>query len=144
MVRGVLVRVAVAYDSTYEDDDDGWSVVGDDGRNSFGAEPVGRTDVASLGALGRFQLAHWWRRLMKTSLGMSSLIVLVTIRSFALSSGRSAGCGNRSDVRKKEGHQQRGKTAAARKRTAATNVVVQRINRDATVTSVKQSHQVKK
>ena len=37
MVRRVLVQggVAVAYDSTYEDEEDGWSVVGDDGRNGF-------------------------------------------------------------------------------------------------------------
>ena len=44
----------MAYDSTYEDEEDGWSVVGDDGHNSFRTEPVGRIDVASLGVVGRF------------------------------------------------------------------------------------------
>ena len=41
----------VAYDSSYEDNEDGWSLVG-----VCGAELVGRTDGASLGAPGRFGL----------------------------------------------------------------------------------------
>ena len=48
------VRSAVAYDSSYEDEEDGWSVVGVSRGNSFGTELVGRTDRASLGAPGRF------------------------------------------------------------------------------------------
>jgi hypothetical protein len=44
-------RVAVAYDSSYEDDED-WSVVGG-GRGCGGTDPVDRTDVANLGAPGR-------------------------------------------------------------------------------------------
>ena len=46
-------RAAVAYDSSYEDEEDGWSVVGS-GRGCGGADPVDRTDVANLGGLGRF------------------------------------------------------------------------------------------
>jgi hypothetical protein len=42
-------RSVVAYDSSYEDNEDGWSVVG-----VGGTELVGRTDGASLGAPGRF------------------------------------------------------------------------------------------
>ena len=48
------VRVSVAYDSSYEDEEDGWSVAGVGRGNSFGTELVGRTDRASLGAPGRF------------------------------------------------------------------------------------------
>ena len=46
-------RAAVAYDSNYEDEEDGWSVVGS-GRGCGGADPVDRTDVANLGGPGRF------------------------------------------------------------------------------------------
>ena len=47
-------RSAIAYDSSYEHNEDGWPVVGDDRGNNYGADPVGRTDGASLGAPGRF------------------------------------------------------------------------------------------
>ena len=49
------VRVSVAYDSSYEDEEDGWSVVGG-GRGCGAADPVDRTDVANLGTPGRFGL----------------------------------------------------------------------------------------
>ena len=64
---------------------------------------MGRTDVASLVALGRFGslVETIDEDILVTILGMSSLIVLVTIRSFALSSGRSAGSGHRSDGSRK-------------------------------------------
>ena len=48
------VRAAVACDSSYEDEEDGWSVVGVSMGNSFGTELVGKTDAVRLGALGRF------------------------------------------------------------------------------------------
>jgi hypothetical protein len=46
-------RAAVAYDSNYEDEEDGWSVVGR-GRGCGGAGSVVRADVANLGESGQF------------------------------------------------------------------------------------------
>ena len=43
----------MGYDSAYEDEEDGWSVVGDGGRCGVGAELVDMIDVVRLGALGR-------------------------------------------------------------------------------------------
>ena len=43
----------MAYDSNYEDEEDGWSVVGSS-RGCGGADPVDRADVANLGGPGRF------------------------------------------------------------------------------------------
>jgi hypothetical protein len=90
----------VGYDSAYEDEEDGWSVVGDGGRCGVGAEPVDRIDVVRLGALGRFG------SLVETEeedipLGMDSTIVLVTIQSFNLCLVWSAGFGNKSDGSRK-------------------------------------------
>ena len=80
---------------------------------------------------------------MKTSLGMNSLIVLVMIQSFALSRslGGSAGLENRSDGSRKGSSGEAGQQGSEQQHK---HVAAQRINRDATVTSVKQSHQVRK
>ena len=48
------IRIAVAYDLSYEDEKDGWSVVGVSRGSSFGTELMGAIAVVRLSALGRF------------------------------------------------------------------------------------------
>ena len=135
-------RATVAGDSNYEDEEDGWSVVEGGRACSFGAcaEPVGRTEVASLGAPGRFGALV--ETIKEDILGDEFLIVLVTIQGFALLFWMSAGSDNRSDVLKRGGQQRKGRTA--RKRAAAAGTSVMRILGDGRVVRVQQSHEAQK
>lgn len=129
----------VAYDSSYEDNEDGWSVVG-----VCGTELVGMTDGASLGAPGRFD------PLIETIDDDDDHEDVLGDKffdcpcddpefRFVIREERRA---KQQQRRRQKGQQREGRTA--RKRAAAKIVTVQRINRDATVTRVKQSHQVRK
>ena len=64
-VRQRTARFAVAYDLNYEDNEDRWSVIGDDRGNNFEAKPVGGTGEASLVVpwLCLVGSTHWLRRL---------------------------------------------------------------------------------
>jgi len=129
----------VVYDSAYEDEEDGWSVVGDGGRCGVVAEPVGRIDVVRLGALGRFgSLAETEEEDIPGD-GFYDCPCDSPEFQFVFREERRV---RQQARRKQEGQQRRGRTS--RKRAAAKDVTVQRISRDAAVTRVRQSHQVRK
>jgi hypothetical protein len=129
----------VVYDSAYEDDEDGWSVVGDGGRCSVGAKPVGRIDVVRLGVLGRFGALVETEEEDIPGDGFYNCLCDGPEFQFVFREERRV---RQQERRKQEGQQRRGRTS--RKRAAAKDATVQRIGRDAAVTRVRQSHQVRK
>jgi hypothetical protein len=131
----------VGYDSAYEDEEHGWSVVGEGGRCGVGAEPVDRIDVVRLGALGRFGPLALVETVDEDILGGEFFDCPCDNPEFQFVFREERRVRQR-ERRKQEGQQRRGRTS--RNRAAAKNFTVQRINRDATVTRVKQSHQVRK
>ena len=118
------VRFSVAYNSSYEDEEDGWSVVGVSRGDSFGTKLVGRTDRASLGALGRFY---------------DSPCDGPEFR-FEMRNDRKI----RQQARRKRNEEQQRKGRTARKRSAAAGTSVMRILGDWRVVRVQQSHEVRK
>jgi hypothetical protein len=122
----------VAYDSSYEDEEDGWSVVGASRGNSFGTELVGRTDRASLGAPDRFGALVEMEGEDIPGGGFYDCLCDGPEFRFEMRNDRRI----RQQARRKrnEGQQRKGRTA--RKRSAAAGTSVMRILGDGRVVRV--------